>query len=230
MAPNNLMEIIELLTIADEIDLVDDLLPLLVVPDQKPTTYDDTKPKRTLEDFSNAQCKDFFRFYKNDIYRLANALRIPERFVLSNRCVEDGVQALVVFLARMAYPNRLTYLEFLFNRPKTTISMIIQAVLDHIYDNFSDKISNLAQREDHFQEYADVIHAKGAPLKNCIGFVDGTVRPLCRPVRFQRTCYNGHKRVHAIKFQSVVTPDGLISHLYGPIEGRRHDSPRGGEG
>ncbi|ETV76858.1 hypothetical protein H257_09294 [Aphanomyces astaci] len=35
--------------------------------------------------------------------------------------------------------------------------------------------------------------------------------------------YNGHKRKHAIKFQSVVTPDGLISHGFGPGEGRRHD-------
>lgn len=40
----------------------------------------------------------------------------------------------------------------------------------------------------------------------------------------QRVFYNGHKRVHALKYQSIVTPDGLISHLYGPIEGRRHDS------
>ena len=36
--------------------------------------------------------------------------------------------------------------------------------------------------------------------------------------------YNGHKRVHAIKFQSVVAPNGLIANLYGPVEGKRHDS------
>ena len=35
---------------------------------------------------------------------------------------------------------------------------------------------------------------------------------------------NGNKRVHAIKFQSVVTPSGIIAHLYGPNEGCRHDS------
>ena len=39
----------------------------------------------------------------------------------------------------------------------------------------------------------------------------------------QRVCYNGHKRVHAVKFQSVVIPNGLIANLYGPMEGRRHD-------
>lgn len=28
-----------------------------------------------------------------------------------------------------------------------------------------------------------------------------------------------------LKFQSIVTPDGLLFHLVGPIEGRLHDIP-----
>ena len=36
--------------------------------------------------------------------------------------------------------------------------------------------------------------------------------------------YNGHKRVHALKFQTVVLPNGMIGNLAGPYEGRRHDS------
>ena len=58
---------------------------------------------------------------------------------------------------------------------------------------------------------------KGAPLENCFGFVDGTVRPICRPNENQSTVYNGHKRVHALKFQSVTIPTGLIANLYGPV-------------
>lgn len=40
------------------------------------------------------------------------------------------------------------------------------------------------------------------------------------------TCvlYNGHKRVRALKFQSVAIPNGLIANLYGPVEGLRHDA------
>ena len=30
--------------------------------------------------------------------------------------------------------------------------------------------------------------------------------------------------LHAFHIQSVVTPNGLIAHLFGPIEGRRHDA------
>ena len=36
--------------------------------------------------------------------------------------------------------------------------------------------------------------------------------------------YNGDKRVHALKFQSIVIPNGLIANLFGPVEGRQHDS------
>ena len=39
-----------------------------------------------------------------------------------------------------------------------------------------------------------------------------------------RNLYNGHKNVHAIKFQSVVASNGLVANLYGPVEGKRHDS------
>jgi hypothetical protein len=215
---------LELLLLADEEP--ENVLLFLLADENNATTYDRTKPKATLDDFTDAQCKVFFRFYKRDIHRLAEALKIPDRIVLSNRGVENGVLSLTIFLARFAYPNRLTYLEFLFKRPKTTLSMIVQSVLDHIYDNFSEKISNLNQDwfVNRLQLFADAVHDKGGLLRNCIGFIDGTVRQLCRPTWFQRTCYNGHKRVHAIKFQSIVTPDGLIANLFGPVEGRRHDS------
>lgn len=33
---------------------------------------------------------------------------------------------------------------------------------------------------------------------------------------------HGHKRVHALNFQSVAIPNGLIAN--GPVEGRRHDA------
>ena len=58
---------------------------------------------------------------------------------------------------------------------------------------------------------------KGAALENCFGFVDGTVRPIARPDEHQRIMYNGHKRVHALKFQSLALPNGLIGNLYGPV-------------
>ena len=68
--------------------------------------------------------------------------------------------------------------------------------------------------------YADAIHNKGDALENCWGFIDGTVRPICRPIDNQRMVYNGQKRAHATKVQSILTPIGLITNLFGQVEGR----------
>lgn len=67
------------------------------------------------------------------------------------------------------------------------------------------------------QIYSDAVAAKGAALQNCFGFIDGTIHPICRPEEQQRILYNGHKRLHSLKFQAVALPNGLIGHLYGPV-------------
>ena len=69
------------------------------------------------------------------------------------------------------------------------------------------------------ERYAQIIHNRGAPLQNCFGFVDGTLCRIARPQNNQRAVYNGHKRVHGIKFQSVVVPNGVIANLGGHFEG-----------
>lgn len=51
------------------------------------------------------------------------------------------------------------------------------------------------------KSFASAVHAKGGPLTQCIGFINGTVRPIARPIVNQRIMYSGHKRVHCIKFQ-----------------------------
>ena len=89
----------------------------------------------------------------------------------------DGIEAFWIFLKRFAYPCCLTSFNQLW---------LSQANLEH---------------------YANVIHNKNALLQSCWGFVDGTIRPVCRPGENQRVLYNGH-----------------IANLYGPAEGNRHDS------
>ena len=34
---------------------------------------------------------------------------------------------------------------------------------------------------------------------------------------YQRIVYNGHKRVHSLKVQSVALPNGLIGNMFGPV-------------
>ena len=88
------------------------------------------------------------------------------------------------------------------------LSMISNLVMNFIYENHKHCLQNLSQdlfSTLNLQLYTESIHANGAPLHNCWGFIDGTVRSICRPQEMQRVVYNGHKRVHAIKFQSGNT-------------------------
>ena len=96
-----------------------------------------------------------------------------------------------------------------------------------IYDSFSSLLTDRNQAwlcRENLTSFAAVVHNKGALLDNCWGLVDGTVRPICKPKHDQRAVYNGHKRVHALTVQSVVAANGMIATLFGPAEGRRHDS------
>ena len=95
------------------------------------------------------------------------------------------------------------------------------------YNNFNHLLYEFDQpwrRPVLLQEYSQKIHERGAPLENCFGFIDGTVRPICRSGVNQRILYNSHKRVHSIKCKSVVIPNGLVSNLFGQYEGNKHDS------
>jgi hypothetical protein len=173
-----------------------------------------------LTDMDEAECKAEFRFEKSDLPQLAEALRIPQEFKCKQRTVCDGMEGLCMLLRRMAYPCRYSDLIPRFGRPVPEVCMITTTVADFVYENHAHRITewnDAILNPESLERYAEAIHLKGAALNNCFGFVDGTVRPICRPNVNQRQVYNGHKRVHALKFQSVAIPNGLIANLYGPV-------------
>ena len=99
---------------------------------------------------------------------------------------------------------------------------------------FNDTMSYLVKRWRKLQEwhprmtttqlkiYADAITEFGGQGK-LWGFIDGTFRGFCRPAYGQRDYYSGHKKAHGIKWQAIVTPDGIAS-IAGPFLGKDNDS------
>lgn len=141
--------------------------------------------------------------------------------------VFSGLEVLCIVLNRLTYPSRFSQLQEFFHRPKKECNLFFLLGIDHLYQNFHTRITDWNQpwlTQDAIYTYCAAIHAAGSPLQNCWGFVDGTVREMCKPSRNQREVFSGHKRFHGLKFQSIVTPNGLIVNLYGPIPGRRHDA------
>ena len=180
-----------------------------------------------LDELTNAECNAEFRFYKHDIYKLADALQLPDEFVTYNGLIVESISALCIYLKRFSYPCRYGDMVFHFARPVPEICIITNHMIDWIYNQWHHLLTTYNHNllsPANLMLYADAVHQSGAALNNCWGFIDATVRPVCRPGVNQTVIYNGHKRVHSIKFQSVALPNGLIGHLYGPVEGRRHDS------
>jgi len=175
-----------------------------------------------LDDKDDVECISNFRVKKQDIPLLAEALRLPETFKCQQGSVCDAIEGLCIFLRRFAYPCRYCDLVSLFGRsvPELSWSKINNKVINYIFDTHGNLITRWNNRilsPALLEIYADAVTSKGAALTNCFGFIDGTVRPICRPGVHQRVVYNGHKRVHSIKFQSLTLPNGLIGHLYGPV-------------
>ena len=74
-------------------------------------------------------------------------------------------------------------------------------IMDDTYMRFSHLLKSLDLVWLDLEAFSAAIHAKGAPLDQCWGFIDGTIRPIARPTRNQRIMYSGHKRTHCLKFQ-----------------------------
>ena len=130
------------------------------------------------------------------------------------------MEGLCILLRRLAYPCRFGDMVPRFGKPVPVLSMVSNTVIDYIYSIHGHRITRWNDQLVNplaLDTYARSVHANRAALQNCFGFVDGTVRPIARPDERQRMMYNGHKRVHAIKFQSVALPNELIANLYGPV-------------
>lgn len=173
-----------------------------------------------LDELNESESAAEFRFRKRDVRALSNVLQIPDTITCNQRSVCDGIEALCMLLKRMSYPCRYGDMIYRFAKPVPVVSMITNQMLDYIYDTHGHKLLNWNHdilSPANLQTYVDAKTAKGTPLENCFGFIDGTVRPIARPGEHQGILYNGHKRVHTLKFQSIALPNRMIGNLYGPV-------------
>ena len=176
----------------------------------------------------HTSCVEKYRFAKDDLPTLCHRLGLPDRMTSPGRLSWSGLEGLCLVLARLSNPNRNFDLEDDFSRGRAALSVVFNETLGFLYRRWRHLFEDLGQHTGHWltparlRELAQAVEAK-CSLENVFGFVDGTCRRICRPQRNQRIWYSGHKRRHVMKFQSVMFSCGIIGHLFGPYEGRRHD-------
>ena len=85
-----------------------------------------------------------------------------------------------MFLKRLAYLCRYADMVPLFARPIRC--MASNFIMNNIFENIGLKEFNQPWLSPfQLQRSTDANHEKGAPLNNCWGFIDGTLRPVSRP-------------------------------------------------
>ena len=59
-----------------------------------------------LDNYSDKECRAYFRFKREDLFQLLDALRIPDVVETTSQDSASGLEALCIVLRRLAYPNR----------------------------------------------------------------------------------------------------------------------------
>ena len=194
------------------------------------------QPDLVIDDLPDSDTTTLeFRFRKTDLKLICKLLwpRLQEYLVgtynkiyLPHRHYVKFETGMLMLLYRLVFPTRLRpEMENRFLCNKSKISATIRTFALAVQELASKYFLDITIWKNHVEYLAHLVSVKtDGVVKNVFGFIDGTLRAMCRPTRHQKIAYSGHKRKHGIKFQSVVIPNGMIASLYGPEPGSRHDS------
>jgi hypothetical protein len=164
---------------------------------------------------------------------LVQALQLPAVVrVASNGTLASGPEALLITLHRLSSPTARTHLAAFFQRDEREISAIFRQTLQLIADRWEHLLENYISRLTP----ADLVRFGDATflltglaalqrIKICM-FVDGVVFRIARPATDhagQRLVYRGDKHCHAVVFQGIVAPNGLLVQAWGPAMGPTSD-------
>lgn len=203
---------------------------------------------KTFQAFSDDDCWKKFRTRKEDLPKLLKAFQMNDIpvFVADNGMTFTNQEVLMIGLNRFVTPGQLeNIMKAEFNLDYTSLSRAVKLFVSHLLDNCSTLLTdNLDFWSEQLPYFAEKIEATLAFESNLhfapgsfrvAGFHDCTVIASCRPgggptvdgERYdnfiQMAYYNGWKKHHGIKYQTLEFPNGLAGDMFGPRSFRRSD-------
>lgn len=190
---------------------------------------------------------------KEQLYDLIIGFRIPAQVRSTEGCVFSGEEMLLVALYRMRRPTTLTDIAFkeIFGFKYQRVSICVRTFVNYIISAWGYLLlNNMEYWKPHLQSCSTAIRDKlgrlgcefpppGTPGGfNVFSWIDNTMNATCRPgggprrdgvnaprndPLIQRAFYNGWKKLHGMKWQTVDLPNGMNFHVWGPVSIRRCD-------
>lgn len=190
---------------------------------------------------------------QSQLKRIYIGFRFPPKFHSSQGHVFRGQKVFLVGIYRLRYPNLLndyTWITLFGLRPQQVsmcFKLFTEFILHHwgylIFDHFNYWLPHLPYFAEKIRLKANSLGCQFLPAShvngfNIFGFIDNTTIETCRPgggpaasgtnaprhdYLIQRAFYNGWKKHHGIKFQSVILPNGMDFNIYGPVSLRHSD-------
>lgn len=201
-------------------------IPLQLLFLQKPRIYPTLTPRVDVRAMADNDALLLTRFTIPDLTRISAAMKLPQQMYTDNRISFTDLEGLVIMLRRLSFPNALHHLVPVFGRDLSSISRIFNSMLEHVYTKYQNtiRLSHLVNQR-RVREYAASITRYNEAIIDVWAFIDGTHKNIARPrnKKVQSETYNGHDRTNQLRYQTILTPDGLAVSVHGPWVGIRND-------
>ena len=218
----------------------------LITTSKIPLRTKNMRERKTLDSFTDEQLWTEFRIRREDFPRLLAALRLNNnRIKIGKNSVFSGEEILLIARYRFVTGARLVHMKRVFLREYSQLSRAFTYFVNHILDNFAVLVTdNLEYWSVYFPIFSETIRNKLEEKAQIyyphdefriFGFYDDTVVKTCRPGsgpdslgnrkdnNIQRAFYNGWKKHHGHKFQTLEAPNGMCIDLFGPMSFRHSD-------
>ena len=186
---------------------------------------------------------------RRDLWRLFDGFRFPPTMISPSRHKFDGQEVFLFGLYRLSHPgkyDRQDIIKIFGFVHKSRASECFYCFLHFMVNQWGYLLTNNMQHSlSHLSEMASSIRKKCSELGcyfdeafNIFGFIDNTMNATCRPgggptrdgidaprndQNIQRAWYNGWKKLHGMKWQTIDLPNGMNFHVYGPVSVRHND-------
>lgn len=179
-----------------------------------------------LETLTDEECKTMFRFNYSEICRICEAMKL-EPYLRYNSLKVTRELALAILLYRHSFPRRLEDMSDVFGMSPDNIGRTIRGLSRTILEKFKQSLEFDTRQfsNTNCERFSKAIFDKGACYSHIVGFIDRTVQECCQPKNsgHQDMIDNGWKHNYYNKFQVILTPDGIISSVFGPLTGKKND-------